>query len=128
MAAIGSVSFDILHGEVPPLAQAVKVFERPGLDGYEAVTEGDRHAGSVLTGDKLSTNISNANTHISSCMDLQGTIVSVVDDFGVTVANVLVVRVIPSAWAGTGGSNKAVLHAGSSKILTRLMFEVLRTS
>ena len=89
MATIGGVSCDILRGRSGGLKESVEVWEVPGQSGYGAMTLGDKDSPFRYDAIKFDTN-ANVTTWIAALEALQGTSVSIVDDFGDTLTNMLI--------------------------------------
>jgi len=93
MASIGGVSCDFVHGGPPPgLETVLQEWRVSGINGRGAQDMGedaDRGAYQVVKHDSEA----NVLTWIGNVQALQGTLVSVVDDWGQTWTNFLVLRV-----------------------------------
>lgn len=104
-----TVVFDELltPGYPNPLAEAVEVYARAGIDGHESSGQGTRAEPFTWICRKWSSSVANANTHCADVAGFQGASCSITDDHNVTTANVLVERVISMHVP------KAVIQAGS---------------
>ena len=93
-SSIGSINFIKMTGpQVPKLAAAVTIVDRPGTDGtINRVDELKAEEITVYTLEGINT-LSNAKNAIDTYSALKGTNVTVVDDNGRSTADVLVVDV-----------------------------------
>lgn len=110
MATVGAVTFTFLYGRIPAAQDAVELYDRPGLDGHGARKLGKRSPPATLRGVTFETSINNAGAQLVAAQALAGTIVTVVDDFGVSTSNVLIEDVRQAS-----DPRKTVLEAGSTK-------------
>lgn len=124
--SIGSISFAVMRGFVPPVAMAVADISREGIDGNELKQLGLR--GAVVTLETVADFATAilARAHIAACMGLQGDDpMTVTYADGTTTSNVLVLRVVP-------GNVKAVPMSagglGSGKYIVRCSFECQQTT
>lgn len=89
--SIGSVNFDLTDGPPVPAMQAeLRLTTREGIDGVGVKVLGDRGEAVNWQCRSWHTNSGTADTQIAAIAALQGTIVSVVDTWGVTTTSVLV--------------------------------------
>lgn len=89
MAGIGGVTCDFVRGASRGLKERVDTWEVPGIDGYGAQLLGGGNAEYRFLGVKLGTS-AEIETWVGQIEDLQGQIISVVDDWPVTHTNLLV--------------------------------------
>lgn len=92
MAGIGGVSCDMVKGNARGLKQRVEVWQLPGIDGYGAHKVGQGDAEFSFLGIKYDT-AANVQSWVAAIEALQGTVVSIVDDWGVTFTPCLIVSV-----------------------------------
>lgn len=92
MAAVGSVTCTFVRGVSPSLRSRVDTWQLPGIDGYgvQLLGRGDTEwmFEAVLYDDE-----GDVSTWYTQLEALQGTIVTVVDDWGDSYTNILLVRV-----------------------------------
>ena len=89
---IGGVSCDIVRGQIGGLKTRLELWQIPGLIGYGAQDLGLGDSEFVFVGIKYDTE-ANIETWIASMEALQGTVISVEDDWEQTHTNLLAVRV-----------------------------------
>lgn len=111
MSSIGSEIFLKLSGpDIPKLAAAVEIIDRPGVDGTANRVDALKAEELTIYTLQSVTDIDTANEAVDDYADLKGTKVTVEDDQGRSVSDVLVVDVrvtkkqqVPlSSPAGTG--------------------------
>ncbi|MCL2647730.1 MAG: hypothetical protein FWD61_12090 [Phycisphaerales bacterium] len=94
MSSIGTISFDIMRGLPALLKSRVDTWEVPGVDGYGAqlLGKGDAEFDLVTISYLGVGNSPNneAQFHILNCAAMQGTIQTIVDDWGDSYANILI--------------------------------------
>lgn len=110
-SSIGSETFISMSGpDVPKLAAAVEMIDRPGIDGIAARVDALKAEElTVYTSQKV-VDVEAANDKADEYAALKGTKVTVVDDLGRSVSSVLIVdvrvtkkqTVLTSSPAGTG--------------------------
>ncbi len=93
MAALGAVTVDILRGLVQPQKQRMDVWETPGVDGYGALKMGFGDAETDLQSVTFSADIAAARTLKGALGGLQGTVISLTDDWGTNFTRILVKEV-----------------------------------
>lgn len=93
MALIGGVAVDIMKGLPQVLKTRLDVWEVAGLDGYGAQQLGLGDAEFNLTTIFYALNNAAANTFLNNCEALEGTLISLTDDWGDVYQNVLVKHV-----------------------------------
>ena len=105
MAFVGGVSVSLLHGHAPRMSEVVETWRQPGVDGIGAHLQGlgggDFEYRAVFFGSP-----SFVDGKFQSLEDLKGTIITVIDDFGVTHEDLLVKDTGPrikKAILGNGG-------------------------
>ncbi len=94
MSSIGALTFLRIEGkQLPPLATEIKPFERQGIDGSTFI-ENARKSEEIYweTVEGVGA-LATANMAANDYADMKGTIVTVVEDLGRTVNNVLVLDV-----------------------------------
>jgi len=94
MPSIGGITCDRISGRVSPLKTTAEVRRRPGLDGYAIQQTGQGEAPVELVAHRYDTAAA-VQTWLDSLAELQGTIVTLVDDWGDTYENVFVSLVDP---------------------------------
>lgn len=112
IGTIGGFNVDIIRGLPQFLRPRVESWTVPGLDGEGAQTLGKGDAEFDLQTVNYPTNLAAADTFIAAAVSLQGTIVSVVDNYGNTFPNVLVKHVAadgpgvkrPMIWKGSNSA------------------------
>ncbi len=104
MAGIGGVSCNMVKGEAPAKKERLRVWQVPGIDGYGAHADGLGDSAFVFLGVKygLRAAIETWSTAIEA---LQGSVVSIVNDWGTTYTNCLiqhvsVPRITAALWTG----------------------------
>lgn len=125
-ASVGAVTFDHVKGFVRSKNESLDSFTRPGYDGHGSIVIGKRGDESPLTCIKYVESASLA-THIAAVEALQGTVVTVEDDFGrqSTACEVLDVR------PGSGGRGQSaeprqkVWKAQSGSVVERVRTEFM---
>ena len=106
MAAIGATNCDMVKGEAPNLKQAVDVWRFPGHSGYGAQLLGLDDAAFVFRAILFDT-YALVGDWADDLYDLQGTVVSIVNDQGNTFTNCLIqsVSAVNFTTAKIPGSN-----------------------
>lgn len=108
MSSIGPVNFDIMRGVPSLIRPRVETWEVPGLDGYGAQTLGNGDAEFELETVAYFTSNALADLHIVACVEVQGTVVTIVDDYGASFPAIIVVRV------DTARAKMPVIHKGNA--------------
>ena len=96
---IGSVSCTFLRAVLKPLRAEANAWRRAGLEGYGLQLLGKGQAECQITaryvigGDSVAESLAAIEAWYASVFALQGTIVSLEDDHGLTPDNVMVMRV-----------------------------------
>jgi hypothetical protein len=107
MATIGTLFCSRVMGEIRPMAQRMTVWQIPGQNGYGVHLHGLGHGENQFTAvaygsDVLTGGVIHLPTWLTSLRALQGTVVTIVNDQGVSIANQLIREVgIPksqTAW------------------------------
>lgn len=94
MSGIGSFTFIKMEGpQLPALASAVQIIERPGVDGSAARTIAQKAELITKFTTEAVTHLATANAAADDYANLKGNQVTVVDDLGRSVNNVLVADV-----------------------------------
>ena len=105
MASIGLVSCTFVKGTIPLLKMRVETWQVPGVDGYGAQLVGYGNAEFSVRAIGYGM-FSVINSWAASLESLQGTVVTIVDDWGATSPYCLITRVhtpeFRAAW-GTHG-------------------------
>jgi len=107
MSTLGDQTFHIIRGLPASLKQRVDVWEVPGIDGYGAQTLGLGDARFGLTCIAYTASSGAANTLIGLVEAMQGTLQTLVDDWGDTYTSLLVEKV------DTTGAKKSVVYNGN---------------
>lgn len=107
MSSIGAIATDIMRGVPSLIRPRVETWEVPGLDGYGAQTLGSGDAEFELETITYFADNGDADTHIVDCVDSQGTIVTIVDDYGISFEGMLIVHV------DVANSKRPVIHLGN---------------
>lgn len=111
MSNIGSETFISMSGpDVPLLAAAVEIIDRPGLDGIASRVDALKATELTIYTIQKVVDVDTANDKADDYADLKGTKVTVEDDLGRSVASVLIVdvrvtkkqQVLVSSPTGTG--------------------------
>lgn len=93
-SSIGSINFIKLSGpQVPKLASAVEIIDRPGVDGTASRVNALKAEEITVYTIEGKNSLNDAKAAADTYAALKGTIVTVVDDLGRSVDNVLVVDV-----------------------------------
>lgn len=92
MAGIGGVACDFVRGDLRAVKERVEIWQVPGLDGYGAQKMGLGDSDFLFTA-VLHDSVANVTSWITNLAVLQGAVVSIVDDWGVTFTNCLITRV-----------------------------------
>lgn len=128
--SVGTLAVDIVRGRPVELKDRVEVWEREGYDGIGARLNADGHGEFALKtvkyihGGNAATNKANAETHIADAAALQGTVVTVEDNWGAQYQNCLVRRL-----AEENLSKQKVIYKGDANaIRIELAFEMVRTA
>ena len=117
MSSIGTINFIKMSGpDIPKLAAAVEIIDRPGVDGTASRVDALKAEELTVYTTEAVADISTANSRIDTYAALKGTTVTVEDDCGRSVDNVLVVdvrmtkkqKVLISSPPGTGALINAV--------------------
>lgn len=109
MSSVGGIAVNLIHGRPPSFKTRVETWEQPGITGYGALLLGQGDAEFDLTTITFCVDNAAAGTHITALINLKGTAITVVDDFGDTYGNCLVHGMDepvkkPAIWGGhTGG-------------------------
>jgi len=119
---IGGVSCDIVEGRPRGPAQAVETWMVPGHDGTGVQTTGKHDSDAALRLVKYDT-AANVETWLAAIEALQGTAVTLVNDWGDSYTNVLIRQVRP-------GRKRAALHGGglANGVRGEIFVEALRIS
>lgn len=99
MASIGGLTFDTLHGRPNDPLLAIEATERVGVDGSELRDIGYREREAAITTMVTCADATSADSVVAAYHLLEGTIITVVDAFGVSHANCLIVSVTPAVQA-----------------------------
>jgi len=89
---IGGVSCDLLSGPAPALRERVEVWQVPGIDGYGAQTLGKGDAQYSFAAVRFGTS-AEVDAWYASVQALQGSVLTVVDDWGTSHTSILLTRV-----------------------------------
>ena len=92
MAGIGGTSCDLVKGNVRQLKERVVTWQVPGIDGYGAQLTGLGDSDAIFTAIEFDSH-ANIMTWFAAIEGHQGSVISIVDDQGVTHSNVLVTKV-----------------------------------
>lgn len=115
MASIGSVTTDILRGNSPAaLLEQVATWETPGIDGVGALSIGKNGGNFAYTAIRYGSTAA-AETFLSDLENLQGTVVSITDDFGEIYGSLLILSVVRTgkiAEIGNGGARAEAAVSG----------------
>lgn len=106
MAQVGSVVCDIVRGLRRPLEDRVRTWNVPGLDGYGAHNLG-RHDSSFQFRLVRYGSAATVQSWIDALQALQGTAVTVINDWGDSFTNMLIERIgdpLKQAALGYGGA------------------------
>lgn len=92
MASVGGVTCDYVHGEAAELRERVDVWQVPGIDGYGAqkLAQGEADFMYVLARYDTAANV---ETWIDNIVALQGTLVTIVDDWEISRTLCLIQKV-----------------------------------
>lgn len=125
MPSINSIPFISLRGLVQPVMMAMEDVSRPGVDGHAYRHMALRSPPFEMLGIVDCDDFPAARSLIETLSELQGFTVTVVDDFGTTFSNVMVLRVEPDqirpALVAVGG-----VSSGKAALLTiRLQLQYL---
>jgi len=93
MASLGAVTVTILRGTPIPTKQRVEAWQVPGINGYGLMTLGLGDAAFDLIAVFYCLSNGAAETVKASVAALQGTVITVIDNFGVGFGNVGVIEV-----------------------------------
>ena len=120
MGSIGTVTTSILRGVPTPVRQRVVIWQVPGINGYGAMTLGTGDSEFMIDAVFYCADDAAADAAIAAVIALQGTIITITDDWGNTWPNALIVRVEqpvkePMIW---GGYSTAVRMETKLKCLT----------
>lgn len=128
--SVGTLTVDIIRGRPVSLKDRVEVWERDGFDGIGARLNANGHGEFALKtvkyihGSNEATNKTNAETHIADAAALQGTVVTVEDNWGTTYQNCLVRRFAEEVL----NKQKVVYKGDANAIRIELGFELVRTA
>lgn len=128
--SIGSLTVDIIRGRPVALKDRVEAWEREGFDGYGARLNALGHGEFTLVsvkyiyGNSAATNKANAETHLSDAGLLQGTVVTVTDNWGTAYANCLVKRMAEE----NARKQKVIYKGDANAIRIEISWEMLRTA
>ncbi len=94
MSSIGALTFFKMTGiQLPPLATELKTTEQRAIDGEGFVENARKSEASIVETIEMVSALATANMAANDYADIKGTIVTVVEDLGRTVNNVLVLDV-----------------------------------
>ena len=93
MSTIGTQNFDIMRGRPQGVKSRLDVWDVPGLDGFGLQTLGLGDSAFELSTVAYVADSSAADDLIYNCEALQGTVTTIVDDWGVTWANAAIRKV-----------------------------------
>lgn len=129
-ANIGGESVDLISATAAALKPVVEKEHRFGFDGYSLRTvgaaQGEFHARTsrYFYGDTPANNAAAAKTHLAACAALQGTIVEMEDDWGTTISNVLVERVMD----GRAQLKRVVYNGDSGAVRVELEWDLVKVA
>ena len=106
--SVGSVSVDILNGNVSPQSQAVETWAVAGVDGIGAQKMGEHKSGFVFVATLIQVQAT-LEARLVLLAAVQGTVVSIEDSFGEVWTNCLVTHV-------GRPERHAVIHEGTAKV------------
>lgn len=92
MAGIGGVGCDIVRGEAPAKKERLRLWQVPGIDGYGAQAEGLGDSPFSFVGIKYGSRAA-VEAWTAAIEALQGTVISVVNDWATTYTNCLIQHV-----------------------------------
>jgi hypothetical protein len=121
MSSIGGQEFSIMRGVPIALSQTVEEWRVPGLDGYGAQTLGKGDG--LFRLETVAYLIGTADTLIANCLALKGTLVTIVDDWGSTVNNVLVKGIN----ASRPEAKAAIIFGGYTGTRCALLWDLVAT-
>ena len=127
MPSIGGVSLDLLKGRVPTLRDTVEVWRRDGFDSYGARTNGKADGEFALMSVKYVTGATKqdawdaAEVHLDDCRELQGTTVTVLDEFNISFEDCLVVKMDEAKV-----QKKACIKDGLNGVRVEIPWQMLR--
>ena len=93
MASIGGLSCTFIRGEVPPMKMRTRSWSTPGINGYGAQKLGLGDAEFELTGIYYGATRAAVDIWLAAIAGLQGTVVTVVDDWGNSRTGCLLVKI-----------------------------------
>ena len=111
---IGGVGCDMLKGDLPALKTRLEVWQVPGLDGYGAIDLGLGDARGEVRAIKHDTPAA-VYAWVAAIEALQGTVVNMIMDWGITYTQVLIERVSApqvTAAIGYGGARGEIAIQG----------------
>lgn len=121
MGAIGDVNFDLSRGLPQLLRPRVDLWEVPGIDGYGAQVLGNGQGEFDFVVVSYQPSNSFANSFIDVLNALQGTVVSLTDDWGDDYDNVLVQNV------DSRNAKRPCIHNGSAAVRVECTLRLLMT-
>ena len=93
MPSIGGITVITIKGGLTPPGESVEEITRPGHDGHAYKRFGERAPRAELTSIRDVDAVAGVAAHILACVALKGTLITVIDDVGVTMNNVMVIEV-----------------------------------
>lgn len=121
-----------MFGFVADATERIVEHEREGFDGHGSRKIGTRGGRNLIRTIKLFTTTGDADTHITACEALSGTLVTVIDEFSRTTTNVEVQEVVPPDRGEPRKTIKAPPSGGGGGTMTtqyrvEMLFRVRKT-
>ena len=120
--SIGTVDVDIIRSRPVGLKSRVEKWEIMGLDGYGSMILGNGDAEFKLMTITYLDSDADAESHIADCEGLQGSIITVTDNWGNDYDNVLIEHV------DTNNSKFPVIYQGNAEAVRVVIFWDMCTS
>lgn len=113
-SSIGGIDVAIVRGLPQRMRPRVQTWEVPGLNGYGAAKLGNGNAPFEFSTITYADSFDGANDVIDAMLPLQGTIVSIFDDWGDEYENVLLIEGVPSKmpliWEGNANAVRVTVQ------------------
>jgi hypothetical protein len=122
--SVGTVNLALLKGRPMEAALMIEILERPGVDGFGAREVARRSEAERLYGTQFVESIAAAGTLQTAIRELQGELVSVTDELGISHPDCMIRRAAPR------GTPRLVYLLSGGTLLQRYRvdaeFEVIR--
>lgn len=120
MATVGAVTVELLSGDSDPQSEQVDVWTVPGQDGVGAQLLGSNQSAFSYVATLFGSS-SDVETRLVNLAAIQGTVITIVDDFSKTRTSCLVTKVKRMG-------RKLVLREGATEVRAQVAITGVRTA